>query len=102
MTQDSIWKAAYVFIRVSANSGPQQAEVVHACASIKDANYWLNYIAEPGDAMFRSPLHPKHAGGEAPEYQAHLVKRGQVARVEGEWRSMTGIGSASPLQLLDR
>ena len=78
------WHAAYLIIRVS-NLG--QAEIVHTSHLIKDARYWLQYIAMPGDAIFLSSRHPKYSGDGKPKYFAHLITRGQIAYDEKIWLS---------------
>ncbi len=64
----------YVIIRKNENS----FFIVHEADKIKDARYWLNYIAEPNDALCKTPKHPKYKGTGNIEYQAHLVNRGEV------------------------
>lgn len=88
--------AKYIFIRINAE---KKAEIVNSCESIKDANYWLNYIAEPGDAMFITPSHPKHGGGNAPEYHSHLISRRNVGRDEDEWRAIVKLDSSDLSQI---
>lgn len=89
--------AKYIFVRINAE---KKAEIVNSCESIKDANYWLNYIAEPGDAMFITPSHPKHTGGSAPEYHSHLISRRNVGRDEAEWRSIVKLESNDVINIV--
>lgn len=79
------WEKAYIVLRANENGS---FEVVHEAAKIKDARYWLNYIAQPNDALFRTSAHPKYAGDGAPEYQAHLIARGNVGYDQGAWESL--------------
>lgn len=76
------WDKPYIIGRPQKTG---QVTIVHSCATVKDANYWLSYIALPGDAVFLTPAHPKHAGGEMPIYQAHLLTRGKTERDESKW-----------------
>ena len=85
-------KPKYIFLRINSD---KMAEIVNSCDSVKDANYWLNYIAEPGDAMFITSEHPKHTGSSSPEYSSHLISRRNLGRTEEEWRAMVGLDSRS-------
>jgi hypothetical protein len=80
---------AYVFCRIT---GPGTTEFVHSAAGIKDAKYWLTYIAQPGDALCQTPAHPKYNGNGEPTYYAHLVKRGSIAYNEAEWKELLNKG----------
>ncbi len=75
----------YVFCRVSQDG---IADFIHSATNIKDAKYWLTYIAEPGDALCQTPAHPKYKGSGEPTYYAHLVKRGSVAYDEAAWKTL--------------
>lgn len=75
----------YVIVRLEEGG---QVKLVKASHSLKDVKYWLNYIAEPGDAIFLTPAHPKYDGGTGvPTYNSHLVKRGQVEYDKGKWEA---------------
>ncbi len=78
----SEWKA-YITVRVGADG---VAEVVYQADTIKDARYWLSYIAMPGDALFTTPSHPKYAGNGAPTYMSHLVSRGKTEHDAAAWK----------------
>lgn len=79
---DQNWNHLYIVIRINETG---TAEVVHTCSTMKDANYWLTYIALPGDAIFNTPLHPKNTG-PTPVYYAHLVSRGKTEHDEKKWK----------------
>ena len=72
----------YIFLRIDEQG---VASAVHSANTIKDAKYWLSYIAQPGDALFQTPKHPKYKGIGTPTYYAHLVKRGVLAYDENQW-----------------
>ena len=78
----SEWKA-YITVRVSPDG---VAEVVHQADTIKDARYWLSYIAMPGDALFTTPSHPKYVGDGTPSYMSHLVCRGKTEHDIAAWK----------------
>lgn len=88
------WSTPYIIVRPD---GEGEVEIVHTAAKIKDARYWLNYIAQPNDALLQTPAHPKHSGAGKPTYLAHLVSRGNVGYEEGKWAESLGIGSAQDL-----
>lgn len=74
------WQKAYAIVRLGDDG---LAQIVHWADKIKDARYWLGYIALPGDAVFQTPVHPKSTGG--PAYQGHLVARGTISHDEKKW-----------------
>ncbi|MCC6952928.1 MAG: hypothetical protein IT290_02300 [Deltaproteobacteria bacterium] len=76
------WETPWVVLRVKESG---QASVVYACKTVKEGKYWLQYIAQPGDAMFQTPLHPKCAGTTEPTYFAHLIARGDIGHDRGSW-----------------
>ena len=79
------WNKPYIIIRIAADGSVTK---VHEAEKMKDARYWLTYIALPGDAIFQTPAHPKHEGGEKILYLAHLISRGSVGYDETSWRKM--------------
>lgn len=79
------WNKPYIIIRIAADGSVTK---VHETEKIKDARYWLSYIALPGDAIFQTPAHPKHEGGENILYKAHLIERGNIGYDEPSWRKM--------------
>lgn len=74
---------AYVVLRAERSG---KAKLLHGADNIKDARYWLSYIAEPGDAIFTTSAHPKYVGTGEPKYFAHLVGRKNMAYDEQQWR----------------
>jgi hypothetical protein len=80
------WDTPYVIFRLSpaGSFAPVFQE-----ADFQKAKYLLNFVAEPGDVLCRTPVHPKHSGkSPAPEYWSHKVKPGSVLSNEAEWRSL--------------
>ena len=80
------WDKPYIVIRADESGG---ATIVHSAANIKDARYWLQYIAQAGDALFQTPAHPKCTGQDKPSYYAHLIARGKIAHDEQQWVTTT-------------
>lgn len=76
------WKTQLIIARPQANG---TLIVVNECASLKDARYWLNYIAEPYDALFLTPLNPKYAGDGSPAYSCHLISRAKTEYDKKKW-----------------
>ena len=78
------WKNAYVLVRPERNG---TLNVVHTAEQLKDARYWLQYIAEPGDAIFVTPTNPQYKGknGE-PTFMSYLVSRGKLDHSEPAWK----------------
>ena len=87
------WEQPYVILRAKQNG---EVEVAHEASTIKDARYWLNYIAEPGDALFQTPAHPKHTAGHNLEYKAHLIGRKEVGYDETAWLQMATKDGVAP------
>ena len=89
------WAHPYVIVRTKEGG---EVDIAHTSETLKDARYWLNYIAEPGDALFETPAHPKHAGGQGLTYKAHLIGRKEVGYDESAWLQMaTKDGNAPKL-----
>ena len=80
------WDKPYIVVRIGEDGS---AAVVHTAAMIKDARYWLQYIALPGDALFQTPAHPKCTGNAEPTYYAHLRARGKIEHDEKLWTETT-------------
>ena len=78
------WKSPYIVYRINAQAA---LEEVFWTESIKDAKYWLTYIAQPGDVLCKTPVHPKHSKeGPTPEYWSHKEASGQPCTNEEAWR----------------
>ena len=84
------WNTPYIVIRLGDD---ESVEVVHSAASLKDARYWLQYIAMPGDAIFLTPAHDRHKGDGPPEYKAHLISRGKIDYNEDRWKDQIELES---------
>ncbi len=53
------------------------------------AKYWLTYIAQPGDVLCKTPVHPKHSKeGKSPEYWSHKEGTGSPTTNEMGWRAL--------------
>lgn len=78
------WKSPYIIVRVTDGV----ATVIHEAALVKDARYYLQYIAQPGDALFQTAAHPKYSGSGGPTYQGHLLKRGNIQHDEAAWLAL--------------
>jgi hypothetical protein len=51
------------------------------------AKYWLTYIAQPGDVLCKTPIHPKHSkASPQPEYWSHKESSGSPITNEQDWR----------------
>jgi hypothetical protein len=78
------WNVPFVIYRISADG--KLEEVFHA-ADLKMAKYWLTYIAQPGDVLCKTPLHPKHSkSSKSPEYWSHKEVSGVPAQNEPGWK----------------
>jgi hypothetical protein len=87
------WEKPYVILRTKEGG---ECEQVHEADTIKDARYWLNYIAEPGDAIFKTPAHPKHENSDKLEYKAHLISRKDIGYDEQSWLQMATKDGVKP------
>ncbi|MFN8389390.1 MAG: hypothetical protein U0136_03785 [Bdellovibrionota bacterium] len=74
----------YIVVRPESDG---TCRIVHTAQKLKDARYWLQYIALPGDAVFITPLNPQYKGSGDPTYSTHLVKRGTLEHDEKKWKS---------------
>lgn len=77
------WNTTFVIYRLE--EGGNVAEVYQS-SDLKQAKYWLTYIAQPGDVLCKTPLHPKHSQkSELPEYWGHKEQSGQTSMQEQTW-----------------
>jgi hypothetical protein len=77
------WKSAFVVYRLNIES---TLEEVYHCDDLKKAKYWLTYIAQPGDLLCRTPVHPKHSQkSKAAEYLQHKDRGGQCTTDTEKW-----------------
>ena len=65
--------------------------LVHQAEKLQDARYWLMYIAEVGDALFKTSLHNRYVGNGEPSYESHLVQRQKSEHDEAKWRKQVGL-----------
>jgi len=79
------WKNAYVLVRPEKDG---TVKIVHSTEKLKDARYWLQYIALAGDAVFMTPANAQYKGKDGePTYMSHLVARGQLDHTEKNWKT---------------
>ena len=78
------WKSPFIVYRISSDG---QLQEVYRATDLKDAKYWLTYIAEPADVLCRTPAHPRHEDS-APKYWSHKSASGKANSDESEWRYM--------------
>lgn len=83
------WKTSYILVRPRPDGA---CEIVHAAEKIKDSRYWLQYIAQPGDAIFVTPRNPQYKGDGEPTFSANLLKRGKIEHDELQWRVQNNCG----------
>jgi hypothetical protein len=76
-----MWTTPYIILRPSTDG---TAKVAHEAADLKKASYFMQYVAEPGDALFQTPLHPKVVG-DAIKYFYHTVTRGKFTYSNEQW-----------------
>ncbi len=77
------WTTCYIVYRITQNT--DLLEVFH-CDDIKKAKYWLQYIAQPGDVLTKTPKHPKHSkNSNRPEYWSHKESSGNPVSREAKW-----------------
>lgn len=80
------WSSPFIIYRISAES--KLEEVYHA-ADLKQAKYWLTYIAQPGDVLCKTPVHPKHSKTKkTAEYWSHKEHSGTPSSKEEQWIEM--------------
>jgi hypothetical protein len=80
------WSVPYVIYRVTDEG--KIDEVFHA-SDLKMAKYWLGYIAQPGDVLCKTPIHPKHSRkSQYAEYWSHKEASGSATQNEAEWRKL--------------
>ncbi len=79
------WQSPFVVYRISPEGTLTE---VFRCEDLKKAKYWLSYIAEPGDVLCKTPVHPKHSkASNAAEYWSHKVQSGSAVSDESKWKN---------------
>ena len=77
------WSTPFVIYRFTADA---RVEEVFSASDIQKVKYWLTYIAQPGDLLCRTPIHPKHSKGTStPEYYGHKEDSGKPSWSKEEW-----------------
>jgi hypothetical protein len=80
------WKAPFVIYRISPEG---KIEEVFQAQDLKSAKYWLTYIAQPGDVLCKTPLHPKHSKAKnSPEYWSHKDSSREPVMNEQDWQKL--------------
>ena len=77
------WKSSYIVYRIAEDNSVQ--EVFHT-DDLKKAKYWINYIAQTGDVLVKTPAHPKHnKGTKVGEYWSHKDPSGGATSDLAKW-----------------
>jgi hypothetical protein len=78
------WTSPFIVYRITSEGKLQ--EVFH-CSDIKKAKYWLQYIAQAGDVLCKTPAHPKHSKAtKKAEYWSHKAEKSGPCTEEKKWR----------------
>lgn len=79
------WESPFVIYRVTPEG---EVQAVYQASDLKDAKYWLQYIAEPGDVLTKTPAHPRYNDGSGePTYWSHKEKSGKPITNKEDWES---------------
>lgn len=77
------WKTPFIVYRINASG---KLEEVFHCHDLKKAKYWLSYIAQVGDVLCRTPMHPKHSKQtKTAEYFQHKEESGKALAAKDLW-----------------
>jgi hypothetical protein len=76
------WKSKYVVLRPDPDNS-KYTEVFEA-ELISKARYWLRYIAQVGDVLCITPLHPDNKSSKL-AYHSHKVTSGTVESNPNKW-----------------
>ncbi len=77
-----MWTTPFIILHTHEDG---ECKLVHEAETLKDAKYYLSYIAEPGDAIFGTPIHPQHNCGNRLQYKAHTIVRKEITYNEQQW-----------------
>ena len=87
------WQTPFIIYRITPDG--RWEEVFHA-KDIQKARYWLTYIAQPGDVLCRTPVHPKHSKqAKCAEYWSHKETSGTPSSSKEDWIRMVKERNAS-------
>lgn len=77
------WTAPFIVYRIDQDLTLME---VYYPRDFKAANYWLKFIAQPGDVCCRTPAHPKHSTKAGkPEYFSHKESSGTTLQNAEDW-----------------
>jgi hypothetical protein len=76
------WDKSYIIVRPIQN---YLLSVLHTAETLKDARYWLQHVANPGDAIFITPVHGQYKGSGNPGYMCHVQTKGRAEFNESQW-----------------
>lgn len=80
------WNAPFIIYRITPEG--KLVEVYHA-TDLKSAKYWLNFIAETGDVLCKTPAHPNYKEQTGrPEYWSHKHECGESATNKAAWEAI--------------
>lgn len=78
------WDKPFCVYRIVENG---TLEPVFVTGDMKKAKYWLSYIAEYGDALCRTPAHPKN-DGKKPLYWLHKEDDRSPVNDQSRWKEL--------------
>lgn len=79
------WTSPFVIYRITSDG---KLLPVYEAKDLKQAKYWLTYIAQPGDVLCKTPIHPKHSKQSSkPEYWAHKETSATPCSKETAWKT---------------
>jgi len=83
------WQTPYIVVRPSGS----ELLILNSSETLRDARYFLQYFAEPRDAIFTTPIHEQYKGGGSPTYMCSLLERGKMDFHEEAWTKDVGLSS---------
>lgn len=88
------WTFSYIVYRLDSDNSV--TEVFHT-NEIQKAKYWINYIAQEGDVLVKTPAHPKHTKEtKIAEYWSHKEKNGKAVSDLARWMAFLKTNKLEP------
>ena len=89
------WNDPYLVVRPSST----ELIVLNYFRTLREARYYLQYLAEPMDAIFTTDIHEQYKGTGIPTYNCHKIERGRMDFHEEAWSKQLGLNE--PYKVID-
>lgn len=87
--------ASYIIVRYAEQN---RLEIIKQSEKLKNARYFLQYMAKSGDAIFITNKHNLYKGSGDPTYMCHVSYPGKIEFNEKQWLSSHHVDTSANLK----